>query len=117
MFITRAQYMATPFEFQLEMHHLYYSQFDNSYIRGLIPFKLERLLLSNDPHLNDTGLMLWDRAVISIPNTTWMAISARTVAPSGMVRKCMSDGVCVLKAAARNMIAEHKLEVANASHN
>lgn len=56
---------------------------------SMVPYDLKDIFSSEDEHMNDLPLPAWDRAADQL-------IAMRLVA-------CLSDGVCVLKEAARQM--------------
>ena len=100
-----------------DAHCRYYSQFDCGALRSCVPFKIERLLGSTDKYFNDLPLKAWDNAVQAIPVFVWKHVNAACsgTTPKGYYRWSLSDGVCLLKQAARNMVQEHERDRSSTS--
>ncbi len=96
----RKEYMAKKVT-----HREYYGQFANGYVKELVlrRFKLKRLLQSKDEHLNDIPLREWDNLAICIPDSVKSAICKAN--ESGVYS--LSDGVCTVKEAAKQVIEEN----------
>jgi hypothetical protein len=107
--ITKKEYMADS----SVLHHDYYSQFVTqatiSFVRTQIGMK--RLLASTDKHLNDVsyspfdgglGSWMWDFAPINME----LARELGEVSKGGLGSP--ATHTCISKAAARQLIADHK---------
>jgi hypothetical protein len=97
---TRKDYMSNKVS-----HHEYYSQFATDAVQMLVKNQigLNRLLASNDPHLNNIPLSKWDAMHGII-----ISYSGAMIAKANGGGVSLSDTVCTAKAAARILI-----EVAN----
>lgn len=88
--MTRQEYLKNP----NQNHRLYYGQFVTQEIKDLVVQKIQmrRIVASNDPHMNDIPLVLWD----GIANRHSYLLKNG----SGYSLAC---GVCILKEAARQL--------------
>jgi hypothetical protein len=95
---TRKQYMAGEVS-----HGDYYGQFVTTSVLGLLP--TPRVLDSKDEHFNDIPLKTWDHLAgcLSPGVIAKVAESNATVTAGGVRSISLSDKVCVLKAAARQV--------------
>lgn len=84
-------------------HREFYGQFVSEYIKTVVlaNIPLNRLLASEDPHLNDIPLEVWDRLLFPLPVLN-MTNAGMTSVNSLSVR------VCVAKEAAQQLIDEYK---------
>lgn len=94
MTYTRKQYLNDEVD-----HQTYYAQFATPAVIGLVGQVIgrDRILASEDPHLNDIPLRLWDSLHHSILNLVGSAINTA----NGGNGISLSDTVCTAKAAAR----------------
>lgn len=100
--ITREQYMADS----SNLHHTYYTEVakdlgihfapDSSLIR-----ECQRALANGDVHLNSIALHRWDAMTVLLPSR-----AARLKLKERGEGWSLSTGVCALKAAAMNAVAE-----------
>ena len=83
--------------------HEFYGQFVSEYIKTVVQanIPLDRLLASEDPHLNDIPLEVWDRLLFPLPVLKMLDAGMTEV-------NSMSIRVCVAKTAAHQLIDEHK---------
>lgn len=97
---TRQDYMASRVS-----HDTYYGQFVTAAVMDLLNERLrQRVRGSTDPHFNDIALQTWDNLVPHIPEDVWAMVRA-----AGDVNvRTLSNGVCILKAAARRIKQEDK---------
>lgn len=99
-------------------HQAYYAQFVNEAVKREVLDKvtLERLQASTDPHMNDIELAVWDKMAGGSGRAHhgdsrvyhrpfWLNEKLIKEAGEGYT---LSTGVCILKAAARILIEEHK---------
>ena len=96
---SRADYMSKKCS-----HHEYYSQFVNSTMKNFIldkyPKKKLSQLFSEDEHLNNIPISWWD----NLANYFRREVAATNKIINGQNTWSLSDGVCALKAAAREII-------------
>lgn len=109
--ITRAEYMARPKS--KESFQEYYGQFDTPAVRRMVltVARIETLVAAyaQDPHLNTIGLKIWDSAAQWLPQdvVSLLGKSNASTTSGGLRVVSHSDKVCVLKAAAVNMVKEY----------
>jgi hypothetical protein len=96
--ITREQYLKGNGE---QNHRAYYSQFVNPSIKETVKntVGIDALLKSNDPHLNDIPLKIWDNMMTSGVNDKMLKLGDYLT---------LAGKVCVLKEAARQLIEERR---------
>ena len=84
-------------------HREFYKPFVKESLKTAVRSKilLERLLASNDPHLNDIPLKEWDDLVFLLPIRDMLDAGMNTV-------NARSIRVCIAKEAACQLIDEHK---------
>lgn len=108
---TRKQYMDKEVS-----HAEYYGQFVTPRIKALVIEKigLERLLASTDARLNDIGMKLWDSVTTgkTLKELRWDFGGPGVTLPIFQTPgdNSMSAGTCIVKQAARQIIAEHKTQ-------
>ncbi len=90
--ITRKEYLSDS-----SLFRAYYAQFVTpahfARIRGLI----DRIKASQDPHLNDISISIWDRLAVPVPHETAEKMKLCGDYPT------LSGAVCTLKEAARQI--------------
>lgn len=95
--ITRKQYINNE-----ATHSEYYGQFVTPSILSLLDHN--RIKTSNDIAFNDINLNYWERLATHLPHTTINQIcDANKSTHNGKGTYSLSDCVCVLKAAARQI--------------
>lgn len=90
-------------------HHTYWSQFVTEGVKELVLQQIpkEELMASVDPHFNDIPLERWDRMHAWVPQHVQQAISesnASMYPPGTPGGYSLSDMVCLLKEAARQIV-------------
>lgn len=100
--ITRKEYMDGK-----ATHHDYYAQYVNNGIKETVKHSvtLEKLLASENKHLNDIPLAIWDGIATYQINTS---SRIHQIAKQAGESVTLAFGVCVAKAAARIIINENK---------
>ena len=95
--MTRKEYMSLPFSedaVRFEQHDAYYRQFVTEYEVGRVAAKFgDRIMISDDEHLNDIPLHEWDIVQLSWDCQNLLKQAGETTTAA--------TRVCVLKAAAR----------------
>lgn len=103
---TRQEYLAGVYGTDTERaaaHRRYFGQFVTEDVKDIVGRRIgERLLLaSTDPHFNDIPLAAWDEATMFLTRETRDAFRR-----AGDVYS-LGGGVCLLKEAARQIVAQH----------
>lgn len=87
-------------------HREYYAQFVNEYVKHIVYCGIgaDRLIKSTDPHFNDIYLSTWDKLC---PYIKGMVARKNVEVAAYKKPACsLSDCVCVLKEAARQIVEE-----------